>query len=119
VYGCDTEDALEPCDVSDRQLLASAPLRREALVTDAIVTTAKGLKAALASGASHIEITDHLDFTQHGEVLGHQGKNNTVLVIPETVKSIRVSSPDSLHETVAASSTSSRVAHSVCTFSDE
>lgn len=71
-------------------LAREAPPRREAAVTDTIVTTAKGLKAALASGAMHIEIQDHLDFTQHGEVLGAQGSNDTVLVLPSTVKSIRV-----------------------------
>jgi hypothetical protein len=86
------EDSLAPWNAHSRRQITSSPLRSEAMVTDAIVTTAKGLKAALASGAAHIEIQDHLDFTQHGEVLGIGMKNNTVLVIPHTVRSIRVSS---------------------------
>lgn len=67
----------------------SAP-RKESAVTDAIVTTPAGLITALKHGAAHIEIQEHLDFTQHGEVLGASGKNDTVLVLPYTVKSIRV-----------------------------
>lgn len=71
-------------------MVATGAVRREAAVTDAIATTAKGLKAALASGAAHIEIQAHLDFTQHGEGPGAQGRNTTVLVVPPSVKSIRV-----------------------------
>ena len=73
-------------------MVATGAVRREAAVTDAIVTTAKGLKAALGSGAAHIEIQAHLDFTQHGvtQVPGGEGRGDAVLVVPSSVKSIRV-----------------------------
>lgn len=70
--------------------IATTGPRREAAVADSLVTTADGLIRALASGAAHIEILEHLDFTKHKPRKDALGQNDAILVIPSTVKSIRV-----------------------------
>jgi hypothetical protein len=55
------------------------------------VSTAAELKATLAAGVPHIEIVEHLDFTNmQGNQVGDELQNLYVLVAPQELKTITV-----------------------------